>query len=82
MNDYCIFNCPTCSCMIQIFKKDLNCHIFRHGIFKSNGKQINPHSDEKTVLGYISQDLIYGCGHPFKIENKDSKLAISVCEWI
>jgi DNA-directed RNA polymerase subunit RPC12/RpoP len=37
--------CPHCNGTVMV--KQLNCKIFRHGVFKKNGKQINPHAKKK-----------------------------------
>ena len=37
-----VIECPHCNQCILI--EQLNCRIFRHGILKHNGTQINPHS--------------------------------------
>jgi hypothetical protein len=41
MNKELIINCPHCKQLIII--EQLNCRIFRCGIYKSSGEQINPH---------------------------------------
>ena len=40
------FVCPHCSIDIEVQKNQLNCKIFRCGIFKNNGKQMNPHTNK------------------------------------
>ena len=64
-----LVSCPHCDATIEIAK--LNCCIFRHGVIKSNRKsqrkQIPPHASEKTCKRYIDNDLIDGCGKPFKL---------------
>jgi amino acid transporter len=37
--------------------------------FLTNEKQINPHSPKELCEYYIKNDLIYGCGKPFRIIN-------------
>ena len=37
--------CPHCECSVLISKP--NCKIFRHAIYKKNGKQIHPHMNEQ-----------------------------------
>ena len=69
-----LFVCPHCSVMIEITA--LNCGIFRCGIYKDNGLQINPHMS-KEECDKIKDD-IYGCGNPFQIINNK----ISKCAWI
>lgn len=57
--------CPNCGEYIEIIQ--LNCGIFRHGIFKDNMKQINPHESKDKCDYYVKHNLIYGCGKPFRI---------------
>ena len=47
-----ILECPHCNGVIIVLEKQLNCKIFRHGIFKKNGNQIDPHlkKDECEML--------------------------------
>lgn len=69
-----LFVCPTCNIMIEITA--LNCGIFRCGIYKDDGLQINPHMN-KEECDKIKDD-IYGCGNPFQIINNK----ILKCAWI
>jgi len=74
-----IVNCPHCNNAVLI--AELNCRIFRHGVLKSNNTQINPHASKEECEYYIKNDLIYGCGKPFRIlEGNDFKTV--VCEYI
>lgn len=73
-----VFECPHCKVIILVYSRELNCRIFRCGIYKSNGEQIPPHSDKKTCDDLFAQDLIYGCGKPFII--KDNKA--EMCDYI
>lgn len=81
-----IVECPHCK--VQILIEQLNCCIFRHAIFKNNGKQIDPHTNKNLCDIYIQQNLIYGCGKPFKIiENisvttKCDKFIAIACDYI
>lgn len=68
--------CPNCDNYIEIL--ELNCCIFRHGVYKVSKQQINPHSPKDVIEQLIKDDLILGCGKPFKIVNG---LAV-VCEYI
>jgi hypothetical protein len=72
--------CPHCNGCIVI--KKINCGIFRHGILKKNGKQIDPHSSKKLCERYIKKNLINGCGKPFKITMVDGKLQTEICDYI
>jgi hypothetical protein len=58
-------NCPNCDIMIEIV--ELNCRIFRCGIYKINYTQIPPHSTREECDRLIKNNEIYGCGKPFHI---------------
>ena len=66
--------CPNCGIMIEIL--EINCAIFRCGVVKATGMQIDPHlpKTECEKLG----DTIYGCAKPFRL--LDGKLV--VCDYI
>jgi hypothetical protein len=72
--------CPHCNNHVLI--EQLNCKIFRHGIFKCNNIQINPHSTKEECEYYIKNDLIYGCGKPFIIIENNNELKTEICEFI
>ena len=74
-----IVNCPNCNNPVLI--EQLNCGIFRHGILKSNNYQINPHASKEECEYYIKNDLIYGCGKPFKILD-NNKFKTEICEYV
>ena len=59
-----ILKCPHCNEYVIIEK--INCAIFRHGIFKNNLQQIDPHALKELCDFFIQNNLIYGCGKPFK----------------
>jgi hypothetical protein len=68
--------CPHCNGMVII--EQLNCAIFRHGVFKNTGKQIPPHASKEECDNWVKNNDIYGCGKPFQvIENKPV-----ICEYI
>jgi len=75
-----ILTCPHCKEFVIIEK--INCAIFRHGILKSNGKQMDPHAPKELCYYLFMNGLIYGCGKPFKIINIDGKLDTEICEYI
>jgi hypothetical protein len=62
-----ILACPHCQEYVIIEK--LNCGIFRHGIYKRNGKQIPPHSSKEICDNLIKTNTIYGCGKHQNILN-------------
>ncbi len=72
-----LVQCPHCEQWIEII--ELNCRIFRCGMFKGSGQQIPPHSSKEDCDRWAQQDMIYGCGKPFRIE--DPYRAV-VCDYI
>ena len=73
--------CPHCKDPILI--QELNCGIFRHGIYKHNGQQIDPHAKKEICDQLIANDLIFGCGKPFQILYQlDSTFKIVICEYM
>jgi len=61
-----IIECPHCQQSIEIL--ELNCRIFRCGIYKRNFGQIDPHMPKIFCEELVANNAIYGCGKPFKIE--------------
>lgn len=62
-----ITECPHCG--TTIFVEALNCRIFRCGIMKIGGAQINPHLCKEECDRLFETKSIYGCGKPFRIIN-------------
>lgn len=60
-----IVECPKCKCSIII--EQLNCKIFRCGVFKNNYIQIPPHSNKQFIDNLLIQNRIFGCGQAFKL---------------
>jgi len=77
-----IFKCPHCKEYIIISK--INCGIFRHGTYKKNYTQIDPHATKDICELFVNQDLIYGCGKPFQIvfKQEEDKYKIEICDYI
>ena len=76
-----IIQCPHCDLYIYIEK--LNCHIFRHGTFISNGEQIPPHSSENDCNIFKNNKLIWGCSKPFKITKLENNTYLAEkCDYI
>jgi hypothetical protein len=83
--DHITFLCPHCQCCILVNLKELNCRIFRHGIYKSGvniGKQIDPHMKKSLCDELINKNLIYGCGKPFKIVKVNNIFVAEPCDYI
>jgi hypothetical protein len=75
-----IITCPHCNNYIIIEK--LNCGIFRHGTYKINNKQVEPHASKEICENLIKEDLIYGCGKPFQIIKINNTFEIKICDYI
>lgn len=59
--------CPNCGDFIEIL--EINCGIYRHGVFKDTLEPIPPHSRKEECDRYVKEGLIYGCGNPFQVVN-------------
>ena len=81
-DNYIIVQCPHCKDYILVFKKELNCKIFRHGIFKDTMKQIDPHLKKDECDRLVSQNLIIGCGKPFQIIEDNGSFKTIICDYI
>jgi hypothetical protein len=71
--------CPHCMGLIGVLKSELNCRIFRHAILKSTLQPINPHATKEICDALIQNNLIYGCGKPFFI---NEKVEAVICDYI
>jgi hypothetical protein len=60
-------NCPHCNGLVEVVS--LHCCIFRHGVFKHTDVQIDPHLCEQECKRIVEEDLIFGCGKPFRVVN-------------
>lgn len=65
MEESFIVICP--HCLQNIIIEKVNCGIFRHGVLKNTGAQINPHLPKDACDRLKQNDVIYGCGKPFKL---------------
>ena len=78
--DYIILNCPHCKEPVVVYIKELNCHIFRHGIYKKTLKQIDPHMKKEKCDYLFNKKLIYGCGKPFRLVIEDDLCFLRFCD--
>jgi hypothetical protein len=63
-----IIQCPHCGIFIEVV--EINCSIFRCGIYKRDFNQINPHMSKPECDNLVKENSIYGCGKPFKLVNQ------------
>lgn len=81
MNEcYFIIECPHCKQYVII--EQINCAIFRHGIYKNNLQQINPHMPKIECEELKNNDLIYGCSKPFRLDKKNDIWIALECDYI
>lgn len=72
--------CPHCNEYIVI--QEINCNVFRHGVFKKTGEQIPPHSSKEACDEYVLKQEIYGCGKPFSIDKDQETLVARPCDYV
>ncbi len=78
-----IDKCPNCNNLVFLLKKEFNCKIYRHGLYKDSYKQIDPHLNKEECDRLTKEGLIYGCGKPFKIViDVNQKYKLIKCEYI
>ena len=85
IKDKCyVFLCPNCECYTQVSENEVNCQIFRHGVLKTNGQQVNPHASKKECDELVEQNLVYGCCKPFRIfRGKSGNYEyVDICDYI
>ena len=76
-----IITCPNCNDILII--SELNCSIFRHGIYKKSNQQIDQHLSKEKCDILIETNQIYGCEKPFQIIIQDDETwIIKKCDYI
>lgn len=83
-HDILRFTCPNLNCgrQFEVLLLEVNCKIFRCGIFKSNFQQINPHESKELCDKYALDNIIFGCGRPFQLVQSISVWSVEICEYI
>lgn len=71
--------CPHCNIMIEVI--ELNCKIFRCGIYKKGFQQIDPHMPKDACDALVKSESIFGCGKPFMVIEKDKIDSESIAEY-
>lgn len=73
--------CPHCGIGIEII--ELNCCIFRCGMYRESGRQIHPHLPQPECERLKRQGEIYGCGRPFRVDVDGSGDYIAtICDYL
>lgn len=75
-------NCPHCNNIIIIYKNEINCNVFRHGVVKTTMKQMEPHSPKDVCDSMAQKGEIYGCGKPFTLINNNNDYKAVPCDYI
>lgn len=75
-----IVTCPHCFVPVQI--EQVNCAIFRHAVFKNNGRQVPPHLCKEECEKLIQNDQVYGCCKPFRLVLKENEYVAEICDYI
>jgi hypothetical protein len=74
-----LVECPWCKITIEV--SELNCRIFRCGIFKDTLKQLEAHASQERCQAVLNK--IYGCGRPFQVVQRPSGLEEAIkCDYI
>lgn len=81
-NNILIFECPHCFEAVIVYIEELNCKIFRHGLYKNNLKQIDPHLPKNQCDKLFNLSLVYGCAKPFQIIIQNGKYYVDKCDYI
>ena len=74
--------CPYPDCNISIEIIEINCSIFRCGVHKHNGQQIDPHLPKEQCDKLKKENKIWGCGRPFQIVKINDSYNSIKCEYI
>ena len=75
-----VVSCPHCDTFVLI--EQLNCKIFRHGVLKSNNTQMNPHASKAECDSLAQQNLIIGCGKPFRVVENQNTYVAEMCDYV
>jgi hypothetical protein len=80
IKDMFIVTCPHCQEFVQIAQ--VNCAVFRHGVYKDTFEQVSPHLSLNHCTELRSTGRVYGCCKPFKVVLKDGTYEAVVCDYI
>jgi hypothetical protein len=86
-NEYIVFKCPHCQTdensqyYIIVYLNEINCAIFRHGVYKDSGNQISPHTSKNECDKLAKENKIVGCGKPYEIVKINTEYKIQKCEY-
>lgn len=76
-----IFTCPHCQGTILVYQHELNCRIFRHGVYYATMQPMNPHASKEECDRLVQSNEIMGCGKPFEVVECDGFLVAIACDY-
>lgn len=79
---YFVFSCPHCLGTIIVHNNETRCCIFRHGVFKNNFQQMNPHTSKDDCERFVTNGEIEGCGKPFRFVFSYPDNYVEKCDYI
>ena len=82
MESFYVFTCPHCQGSIIVERNELNCRIFRHGVYKQTGQPIPPHAPKEECDRLVTSQMIDGCGKPFRVEGEHETIRAIPCDYI
>lgn len=80
--DELVFVCVHCRQSFVIRRRDLNCRILRHGVYRKTLKPIDPHAPKEVCDRLFRDEQIYGCGKPMRIVGEEPNLKVEECGYI
>lgn len=79
-----VTQCPHCRDELYLLETELNCGIYRHAVEK-NGNSVDPHCSKERMDVLIKNNVIFGCGQPFRIvmevKNGVNCMNAISCDW-
>lgn len=72
------FACPHCGMMCQVPRELIRCTIFRHAVYKTNMRFVNPHASKEECERWVREGAVYGCAKPFRFDGTH----VETCEYI
>jgi len=72
------FQCPHCHLYCQVSLKQINCEIFRHGVYKKDYSFLSPHASKAVCDRVKAENLIWGCAKPFRFDGS----TVTPCDYI
>lgn len=70
--------CPHCDSWFEVLAKEINCGIFRHGVYRHNGEPVPPHAPQSECEHWVATHAIWGCGKPVAFDG----LTCRPCDYV